>query len=314
MKKNAPVIIACAITLGYAAGNYAVFHAIMNRKSKTVKKIIESVIAQKEPLIKPDDERLEWFSKQNFSEIEIRNSDNQKLYGYFIKADEASDKYIICAHGYRSCGKNEFCAIAKFLHESGYNILLIDHRAAGKSDGKYITFGLKESEDMLLWVQYIIDRFGENSKIGLYGISMGSATVTSLCGNDLLPDNVKFAVADCGYTCVYDEFTYHLKNAHIPSEPVIKSFDIINKALSKCSVFQMSPLQRVKKSKVPILFIHGEKDDFVPTEMVYTLYDNCTAPKDLFISENAEHAESYPANSDKYEQKFSDFTKKYMEE
>lgn len=313
MKKTTPLKILAAGGALYAAASYLTFYEIMDRKATLPQKAFERTMKDIIPGIPEDDERIKWFKEQSFEEYSLTNNDGHKLNAYFIKTEKPSDKYIICAHGYRSCAKGEFRYIAKFLHDSGFNVLLVNHRACGESEGKYLTFGYKESQDLLLWVQFLNDRFGEDIAIGLYGISMGCATITMLCGNGDLPDNVKFAIADCGYTTAKDEFSYNLKKAHIPDWLILNSTDFINQKLSGCSFDDMSPLDAVKNSKVPTLFVHGGNDDFVPTSMVYRLFDACPAPKDLFIANGAGHAESYQRCTDEYEKKFTEFTEKYLE-
>lgn len=314
MKKSTPLKIIAAGGAAYGALGYLVFYELMNRKAKIPTLAFQMSIKGVTPGIADDDERITWFDNQNFQEFELSNESGHKLKAYFLKADEPSDKYIVCAHGYRSNGKGEYRYASKFLHEQGYNILLVDHRASGKSEGKYITFGCKEAEDLMLWIQYLNDRFGEDIKIGLYGISMGCATITLVCGNKNLPENVRFAVADCGYTSAKDEFAFNLKNAHVPEFPIVNTVDFINRKLLNCSLDDMSPLEAVKKSKVPTLFIHGGSDNFVPTEMVHRLYDACPAPKDIFIAEGAAHAESYQRCTEEYENRFKEFTDKYIKE
>lgn len=314
MKKSTPLKILAVGGALYAATAYLTFYEIMNRNATIPQKAFERSMKDIIQGISEDNERVTWFKEQSFDEYSITNNDGHKLNAYFIKADKPSDKYIICAHGYRSCAKGEFRYISKFLHDNGFNILLVNHRACGESEGKYLTFGFKESEDLLLWVQFLNDRFGSDISIGLYGISMGCATVTMLSGNSNLPANVKFVIADCGYTSAKDEFSYNLQKAHIPDWLIMDSVNLINKAVAGCSLDDMSPISAVKNSKVPTLFIHGGKDDFVPTSMVYRLFDACPAPKDLFIAQGAGHAESYQRCTEEYENNFKEFTEKYLEE
>lgn len=314
MKKTTPLKILAAGGAVYAAAGYLVFYELMNRNATIPNKAFEMSIKDIVPGIPEDDGRVKWINEQKFEEYEIVNSDKNKLKSYFLKADNPSDKYIVCAHGYRCDGKREFRFASKFLHDSGFNILLVDHRACGQSEGKYLTFGCKEAEDLLLWVQFLVDRFGSDIKIGLYGISMGCATVTTLCGNSALPENVKFAVADCGYTSAKDEFSYNLKKGHVPDFPIINTVNFINKTFAGCEIYDMDPLSAIKNSKVPTLFIHGGKDDFVPTSMSYRMFNACPAPKDLFIAPDAGHAESYQRCPDEYEKKFIEFSEKYIKE
>ena len=135
---------------------------------------------------------------------------------------------------------------------------------------------------------------------------MGSATVMLLCGTEL-PQNVKGAVADCGYTSVRDEFAYHLHKMHVPRFPVIETVDLWTKCFAGYRFVDVRPIDAVRRAKLPMLFIHGEADDFVPTEMVYDLYEACGSEKYLLTVPGAGHSESYQKNSALYEDAFGAF-------
>ena len=149
-------------------------------------------------------------------------------------------------------------------------------------------------------------------QIILHGVSMGCATVTLMSGNPDLPKNVKFTVADCGYTSPWAEFDYQLKNAHVPSSPLLDGANFFNKRIAKYDFKKVDSVESVKHAQVPMLFIHGTKDDFVPTYMVNELYDACSSDKDILLVEGAGHAESYPTDSAAYEAKVRSFIDKYI--
>ncbi|MCQ2483888.1 MAG: alpha/beta hydrolase [Clostridia bacterium] len=260
---------------------------------------------------KPD-ERVEWFRSQNFEELNISGSRGQNLRGYFLPADEPSDKYMICSHGYRNRGKGEFRFVGKFLHDQGINVIYIDHQASGDSDGKFISFGHYESADLMEWIDYTVDRFGADIQLALYGISMGSATVMLVSNNDELPENLKFIIADCGYTSVNDEFSHTLKTFGVPDKPILFVANQFSKILGEWDFDKVNPIDCVKEAKVPMLFIHGEADDFVPTFMGCRLYNACSAEKDYLCVPNAAHAQSYQTNSELYEGKLKEFFTKYF--
>lgn len=316
MKKKALSLVKFAgVSAGIlGAASYAIFYEIMHRNAKLAPKLgtlfasESGLVAKSEP-----DARQVWLDGQKFEEFEIINEKNYRLKGFLLPADEPSDVYVFCSHGYRNCGKGEFGLIVKFYHDQGYNVFLVDHQAAGESDGKYIGFGYHEYTDCFRWLDLLKERFGENIQIILHGISMGCATVTMMSGSDKLPDNVKFIVADCGYTSAYDEFAHNIEGMHIPKFPIMNISNAINKRLSGYEFKEANPLEAVKNAKVPMLFIHGGIDTFVPTRMVYELYDACASEdKKLLVVEGAGHAESYPVDSETYEAMVCEFAEKYI--
>lgn len=296
------------------AAGFITFQEIMNRKA-TLSQKFGSIFVGASGL--PEDNsvneaKIAWFYKQKLEDYEITNEKGYKLKGYLLPAEENSDVYVFCSHGYRGNGRLEFQNMAKFYHEKGYNLFIVDHQAAGESDGTYIGFGYHEYTDCFRWLDFMRNEFGKDIQIILHGVSMGCATVTMMSGNDRLPANVKFTVADCGYTSAYDEFMHNISSVKFVA-PVMVAADKFNKLISGYNFKDANPLESVRNAKVPMLFIHGSIDDFVPTKMVYELYNNCSAPdKDILIVEGAAHAESYPVNSEAYESKINKFTDKYI--
>lgn len=294
---------------------YVVFYEVIARNAKIPGKINESG-AEKQMKEKPElfapDPREEWLNEQTFENYSITNVDGNKLKGYLLKADKPSDVYVFGSHGYRCWGKREFRRMTKFYHDLGFNVFIVDHQAHGESEGKYIGFGSHESRDSLQWLGFMLDTFGKDIQIILHGVSMGSATVMMMSGNPSLPKNVKFTVADCGYTSPWAEFDYQLKNAHVPTSPLLDGANFFNKHIAKYDFKKVDAVESVSHAQVPMLFIHGTKDDFVPTYMVHELYDACSTDKDLLLVEGAGHAESYPTDSAAYEAKVKSFIDKYI--
>ena len=306
-------------TAGFTAGilggaGYIAFQEIMNKNAKLSQKFGSMFVG---PSGLPEDnsvneEKIAWFYNQVLEEYEITNDKGFKLKAYFLPADKGSDVYVFCSHGYRGNGRLEFQNMAKFYHDKGYNIFIVDHQAAGESDGKYIGFGYHECKDCFSWLDFMRNEFGKNIQIILHGVSMGCATVTMMSGNDRLPSNVKFTVADCGYTSAHDEFMHNVGSIKTVAAPVINIASKFNKLISGYDFKDANPLEAVKTARVPMLFIHGSIDDFVPTKMAYELYNNCTSEKDILIVEGAAHAESYPVDSTSYEAKINEFADKYI--
>ena len=253
-----------------------------------------------------------WLRTVTFEEVEITSYDGLKLKGYYLPADTESNKTVILAHGYAGRAMNMY-SFAKYYHQQNFNILMPDARGHGESKGDYIGFGWPERLDYVQWIDYVLNRNSEQTKIVLHGISMGSTTVMMTSGEDL-PEQVKAIIADCGYTSVKDILTYQLRRMYnLPSFPIIQSTSLLTKIRVGYSFTEASALDQVKKTDKPILFIHGEEDTFVPVEMVYELYDAANGEKELYIVPNAEHGNAYNTDPALYEETVTNFLKKYVE-
>ena len=235
------------------------------------------------------------FENPNYTEeITEGNTENKK-------------RLVIGFHGYTSNGIANHTAIFEYFYKRGYALLFPDARAHGKSEGKYIGFGCLDRKDALGWINWAINKFGEDVEIMLYGTSMGGATVLMTSGLKL-PPQVKGITSDCGFTSPKEVFTFVLnKQYHLPAFPVIQLSDIINKKLAGYGMDECNGKREVKKAKVPIFFIHGSADTFVPCFMCHEMYDACLAPKKKLIVEGAGHAESYLKDTATYERELNKF-------
>lgn len=253
----------------------------------------------------------EWLDNQHTEKVSITSSDGLNLCATFLPAMTKTKKTVIAFHGYKSKGSNDYAVISEFYHAQGYNVLIVDNRAHGESEGKYIGFGCLDRKDCLKWVEYAKNRFGDDSIIFLHGISMGAATVVMASGEEL-PSCVKGIISDCAFTSAWDIFKYILKrDYHMPPFPLLYTTSYLTKFLAGYGFRDCSSLDQVKKAKVPFLFIHGSDDNFVPTKMSKQLYDACPTDKNLIIVEGASHAESYYADTDTYEKEIGKFLNKY---
>jgi len=183
---------------------------------------------------------------------------------YYHNSDKAP--LDIQFHGYKSMAQRDFSGGAYECISRGHNVLLVDQRAHGKSSGKVISFGIKERRDVLSWIDYALNRFGKDTKIMLYGISMGAATV--LMASEMnLPKNVVGIVADCPYSSPRAIIKKVIRDMKLPSwlfYPFVRLGALIFGGFDPNS---SAPVSAVKDNDIPILLIHGDADDFVPCEM-----------------------------------------------
>ena len=255
---------------------------------------------------------VDWLIKDsNYIDTYITSSDNLKLHAYEVKNENKTDKWAIVVHGYTSEGKL-LSSKAKHLYNMGYNVLVPDLRSHGTSEGNYIGMGWHDRLDIIGWINYIVKN-NPNSEIALHGTSMGSATVLMVSG-EKLPSNVKAIVADCGYTSVYDEFSYQLKQLfNLPAFPIMNFSDVVTHIRAGYCLNDASAINQVKKSTTPILYIHGDKDDFVPYYMMDELYNATNSEKEKLTIEGGEHANSDLVNPKLYWSTVNSFLEKYIE-
>lgn len=236
------------------------------------------------------------FNTYHPQDLFLESGDGYRLHA--IAAIQNPEKWVILVHGYMGRNAEMVDAALRFL-EQGYSVLMPGHRAHGRSEGDTISMGINESQDIVSWIRYLTEKYPQSS-IYLLGVSMGAASVMMAGGQDL-PENVKAICEDCGYTSAWDEFSWQLKKIfHLPKFPVLYAADLVTRIRGKINIRKASPIQAVQKSKIPTLFLHGDADTFVPTHMVYKLYNFANYPKELCIIEGGEHAVSRFKDPEKY--------------
>ena len=242
--------------------------------------------------------------------VSITSFDGLTLWGRYYHVAEGAP-LDIAFHGYRSAGLTDFCGGAQISRDLGHNLLLVDQRAHGKSQGNTITFGIKERWDVLTWLDYARQRFGPDTKILLFGISMGASTV--LMASQLpLPENVKGIVADCPYSSPTKIIRSVSRKMRIPA-PAATVFSWVGaKVYGGFDLRETDPVRAVRQAKVPILLIHGEADGFVPCDMSSEIQRSnpqmvhrCTFP-------GADHGISFLVNPDRYRQLVGEFCEKVL--
>lgn len=275
------------------------FYVVCSRDGKLVSKIIssggEEILGGYSDEIKKGQEILK---KREKSEISIKSDDGLTLHGIFVKGDEQS-RTIICVHGYHGSPVHDFSIATEALLKCG-NLLFIDQRSHGKSEGKYITFGVRECRDCKAWADFISDKMGEDHPIYLDGVSMGGTTVLMASALDL-PKNVKGIIADCSFTSPY-EIVSCIACRIFKREPrlLIASVDLYCRVFAGFSLSENSTVRAMEKNHLPILFAHGTGDSLVPHSMTQAAYDACTSSKNLILAKDAEHGLSYVIDTERY--------------
>lgn len=239
-------------------------------------------------------------------DVWIQSDDGLKLHATWFPQEECK-KVVICFHGYTSRGMNDYTGLSSYYLPHGYSMLLVDERAHGESEGTYIGFGCLDRMDALKWIDWVLETCGEDVRILLHGTSMGGATVLMTSGLNL-PDQVKGIISDCAFTSPKEVFTYVLHTMiHLPAFPIMQISDVINRKRAGYGLDDCNAAREVQKAAVPILFIHGSADTFVPCSMCDTIYENCTSPKKKLIVEGAAHAESFYKDTEAYENAMTEF-------
>lgn len=249
-------------------------------------------------------------NSSKYTDEYITSFDNLKLHSYKVLNETPSNKWAIVVHGYTSEGL-KMSSYANNFYNAGYNIIVPDLRAHGLSEGNYIGMGWDDRFDIISWINYVLNE-NINSEIVLFGVSMGASTVAMTSGEEL-PSNVKAIIADCGYTSVWDEFSYQLDSLFsLPEFPVMNISSLVTQIRAGYSLKEASAIEQVKKSKTPILYVHGDKDDFVPTYMVDELYNATSSPKEKLIIKGAGHALSSSIDPYNYWNTVFNFINKYI--
>ena len=298
------ILILLFIITGFITGNF-LFNLALNPKSSKAM-IFNGGIDEEKELMKIENEK--WL-KENAKELYISNG-KINLHSYEVKNKKESKIWVIVVHGYTDSAYFMVNSAKMFLNY-GYNVLMPDLRAHGKSNGKYIGMGWLDRLDLMCWIDYLIATYG-NIKIILYGISMGAATVMMASG-EKLPSNVRMVIEDCGYTSVWEEFAGKLKTLfHMPTFPALYNANLITKIRAGYSLKKASAIKQIKKSKLPMLFIHGDQDKFVPFYMLDKLYESANCKKEKLVIKNAGHAEAQWIEPEKYWHTVRKFIKKYI--
>ena len=256
--------------------------------------------------------RKKYFLEQPHEDVYIQSKDKLKLHATFFPREDKK-KVVIGFHGYTSQGMSDYIGLSDYYMKNGYSMLLPDARAHGKSEGDYVGFGCLDRWDALEWIKWVIKECGEDVQILLHGTSMGGATVLMTSALNL-PKQVKGVISDCAFTSPKYVFTHVLNHMyHLPAFPVIQISDCVNRRKAGYGMDECNAAREIRKTRIPVLLIHGDADTFVPVSMCHEIYNNCIAPRKKLIIKGAAHAESYYKDTKAYEAALDEFTKGAIE-
>ncbi len=253
-----------------------------------------------------------WLNEHNAQDVYILNADGLRLHAYWIPAENPKGT-IILSHGYRSTMRADFSAVFDLYHNLGLNLLVPHQRAHGESQGKYITFGVKESADVLEWIYFHNRKFGKYPLI-LSGLSMGASTVLYLADANL-PDNVKGIIADCGFTSPAAIIGSVFRSViHLPAAPTVFVADLFARVIAGFSFYEKDARKSLANAKVPVFMIHGTEDGFVPCQMTEQAYLACSSEKTILLAQGADHGLSFLKEKEKYTEMIITFLRKNIED
>ena len=281
------------IALGIAG---CMFYYAFAANRKTIEKVFREREQDPAPLVRMRYRTKDYFDALPYDALSLTAKDGVKLAARFFPNGGTKKVAILC-HGWHSYPWWDFGKAFDIVYDAGYAVLAVFQRAQGESQGKYLTYGAKESEDLLGWIDLLLDRYGEDLSIAIMGVSMGAATVLCATGKQL-PKQVRCAVSDCAFTSAANQFRAASKGrfplSRLLGQPIAE-------LIAHMRYRDASPIDAVKRSTTPTLFVHGDADAFVPFSMMQELFDACAASdKAMWASPGAVHAEAAMQNPEEY--------------
>ena len=298
--KTALKVSAAAAGTVLAAGA-AVYEGALNRK-------LNAFFIRK--FDKPDEEQTALYAGENRADAQTWFTENKgedrtlttektgRIHAYVIPAETDSHKWAVLCHGYN--GAPEGTAVyAVHYHALGYHCVSPAMRGWGNDETAYCSMGWRDQDICRAWIDWIV-AMDPGAQIVLHGYSMGAVTVMLATGKDL-PENVKAAACDCGFTACEAQFRHVIGSfTGLPAFPLLNAVSLIAKLRGNLDVKRNRPIDAVARSKTPTIFLHGTADDFVPYPMMRELYDACAAPKTMQPIEGGQHASSVMKDPDTY--------------
>ncbi len=294
------LIVLLSVAFVFLLGVYVVFYIIFLRNKSTMASDREAPKGEQyEPYVECILRGVDKVLKEPYEEVSISSRDGLKLYGkYYHVADSAP--LAIFFHGYRCTSIRDGNGGFLLSKARGYNVLMVDQRAHGKSEGKVMTFGIRERFDCLEWIAYANKRFGKSMPIMLMGISMGAATVLMAAGEHL-PENVRCVIADCPFSSPKEILQAVMRSMKLPVGLLYPIAKLGAKWFGGFDLEEASATEAMKRCRIPVLLIHGDDDRFVPCSMGQACYDSCASRKELLLVKGAGHGLSHCVDAAGYE-------------
>lgn len=246
-----------------------------------------------------------------YKEYSIRSFDGLTLRAKLFEYQKGAPIELMF-HGYKGCAERDLNGGVERCFQLGHSALLIDHRASGFSDGSVITFGILEVRDCFDWIDFAVKEFGEDVRLILTGMSMGAATVMMASQgrnrDGVLPPQVQYVLADCGYTSAKEIISKVMKEMGLPPALLYPCAKVGARLFGHFDLDETSPLEAVARAKVPVVFAHGDADDFVPYDMSVRLHAACaSAHKKLVTVPGAGHGLAFPLGREAYVDALAEF-------
>lgn len=247
------------------------------------------------------EDMLAWIDKANtmpYKNVSVRSFDGLTLRGRYYEYSKDAPLEILL-HGYKGSSLRDLSGGIARCFKLGHSALIVDHRGSGESEGHVISFGINESRDCHTWVDYVVKNINPDVKIILTGISMGAATVM-ICAAQDFPENVVGVLADCGYTSAKEIIKKVIREMGLSPEFFYPLVRLGARIWGRFDLHEFSPIEAMKKSRLPVIFFHGDTDDFVPYEMSAENYEACITKKRLVKIEGAGHGLCFVKNKAVY--------------
>lgn len=297
------VLILLIIVIAYGCFRFAFY--VGNRKKKDPDAIILPVGRIYEPHY---EDMTRWILEARqlpHEDVSIISRDGLRLTGKFYEFAPGAPIELMF-HGYRGSAERDMSGGVQRCFRLGRSALVVEQRCSNTSEGHVITFGIKEHLDCLDWIDFVIDHYGKDVRLILTGISMGATTVLMAAGREL-PEQVIGVLADCGFSSAKDIMYHVMGQMKLPAKLCYPFVKLGAGLFGRFDLDAYSARESMGTCKVPVIFFHGEADDFVPCSMSRENFAACTAPKMIVTIPGAGHGLSYPTEPDIYIQALLEF-------
>ena len=253
------------------------------------------------------------FRELPFESADIISFDGLRLHADFLRGEPGTKVTMIFCHGYKSEAAFDFAAMYDFYRSLGYNLVYLNMRAHGKSGGKYIGFGVLDRFDVQSWAKKVAELFPDTS-IFLHGMSMGAASILQSADLELDPA-VCGIIADCGFSSTNEVFRNLVGGLyHLPATPFVDIFEAVNRMTAGYGFTDADSVRSMERSRLPLAYICGDCDRYVPLDMAMRIYNACVQDKVLLIAEGAGHAASFMTENEKYRNLITEFINTHRKE